>query len=168
MSFDLAKLQRDLASLTLGRIPADSDAYIEEVARSLGMRVMRTIIASWRELMIRRLCPLTVTLLNRSGRLTAELDALAPTAASAWVDEVAVVFLSRLTSDRDPLVAASATFERAAILTRQGVLDGASVVWPCDPEVLIHRLAAGAPLEGIEAGRFETVVMTSDGWDNHR
>ena len=162
MIFDLAKRQRGLASLVVGRLPADSDAYLDEVACSRGLNVMRSIIASWRELMVRRLCPLTVTLLKRSERLTAELDAIAPTASSAWVDEVAVIFLSRLTADRDPLVAAAATFERAAILTRQGALTEALVAWPCDPEVLIQRLASGAPLGGIELGRFETVVTTTE------
>ena len=158
MRVDLLKLQRDLAALTLGQLPDDAGAYIRSVADSEGMRVTRAIIASWRELMIRRLCPLTASLLNRTGRLQAELDALSSTRASAWLEELAIKFLDRFADDHDRIVAASSSFERAAIMARQGAIDHATIVWPCDPEELVRRLAAGAPIAGIAEGSFEIVV----------
>jgi hypothetical protein len=161
VSLDLLKLQRDLASLVFGRVPDDPDAYIRRVASSVGMEATRTIIASWRELMIRRLCPLTVSLLNRDGRLSEELEKLASISSTAWVDDLAVAFLSRLSADRDLLVAVASRFERGAIMASQGKVERVSVVWPCDPEELIRRLAIGAPLEGITTGEFETVITAA-------
>lgn len=157
----LLKRQRHLAALVLGQVPDDADGWTRAVAESTGMRVTRSIVASWRDLLIRQICPLSVSLLVRKGRLESELSALSSRPASAWIDELALVFLSRLAADPDPLVAAIAAFECAALAVRQGVVERVTVIWPCDPEELIRRLADGSPLDGIPIGEFEIVVASA-------
>jgi hypothetical protein len=162
MSFDLATLQSQLASLVRGRRPDDAGHYIHAVSTSVGMEVMREIIASWRDLMLRRSCPLTAALLAHHGRLKGAIASLGARPMPAYIDSMAAEFVAGFVDDADPLVAAAAQFEHAVLLARQGTIGSVTIAWPHDPEEVVHRLTSHIPLEGMAAGTFEMVVSSVD------
>jgi hypothetical protein len=163
MSFDLATLQIQLASLVRGQRPDGAGDYVQTVGASVGMEVMREIIASWRDLLLRRSCPLTAALLDHHGRLKGAIASLNRRSVPAFIDSMAAEFVSGFMADDDPLVAAAAQFEHAVLLARQGVPGRVTIAWPHDPEEVVHRLTSRIPLEGMVRGSFETVVTAGGG-----
>ncbi len=137
---NLARLQRDLAAMIRGEAVASPDAYIASVAASPGLEATREIIASWRELLLRRACPLTVALLEQRGRLSSAFADLGGRHLSAYIEAAACAFLDRFLDDGDALLASVAQFERAVIGARQGSDDAVTITWPYPPDAVIERL----------------------------
>ncbi len=161
MSFDLAALQGQLASLVRGRRPNDAGDYIHTVSTSVGMEVMREIIVSWRDLILRRTCPLTAALLDHHGRLKGAIASLCTRPMPAYIDSMAAEFVAGFIDDADPLIAAAAQFEQAVLLARQSMIESMTIVWPHDPEDVVHRLTSHIPLDGMSVGTFEMVVSSA-------
>jgi hypothetical protein len=157
---NLARLQRDLAALIRGEAVAGGDAYTAAVAGSCGLEVTRGIIASWRELLLRRTCLLTVALLEQRGRFATALAELGGRHLSAYGEAAACAFLEQFASDADVLVAAVARFELAAIEARYGDGDErTTIIWPLPPDEVIARLMLGQPVDaGLPAGDYEMIV----------
>lgn len=158
MSVDLAALQRGLADVLRGGDPPADDAYVHEVAQSQGVVVVREILRSWRELMIRRACPMTVVLLQQRDLFQDALSVFLRHGSPPSIDEIALVFLDLAADSADPLLAAVAQFERAMIRTCHGDPTDHIVAWPCDPNTAIGRLLANDIADDLPRERFVTVV----------
>ena len=143
----IAAMQRKLAALIRGEA-VDGDAYIDEVARSVGLAVTRDVIVSWRDLLLREGCPLTVALLQQRGRY--RLDTCD---APAFAEELVVEFLDGYVDDADPLLAAIARTERAIAAG-----EAAEISWPCDPEEAMERLKRGSDVAGVPEGDYRVSV----------
>ena len=111
---ELAALQRGLASLIRGEGPPD-DVYLRAVAESPRLRIVRDVIAAWRDLLLRRAAPLTTRVLDERGRLGDALARIACRPESPFVEDLAASFLADYEGDDDPLVAEVARFEREMI-----------------------------------------------------
>lgn len=111
---ELASLQRGLASLIRGESAPD-DAYLRDVASSPRLRIVREVIASWRELLLRRSAPLTTRVLEERGRLGDALSRIACRPESPFMEDLATSFLADYEEDTDELVAHIARFEREMI-----------------------------------------------------
>ena len=145
----LDELQRQLAAAIRGEANGGPGDYVASVEESPGLIATREIIAAWRDLLLRRGCPLTVALLEQRGRLTAAFAELAHRHLSAYIEVASCEFLRRFERDADPLVAAVACFERAVIEARQGKEGAVIIEWPHPPDEVIERLLSGLPVEGI-------------------
>ena len=158
MSVDLAAMQRGLADVLRGGDPPAGDAYVSAVAESHGITVVREILRSWREVMIRRACPMTVVLLQQRDLFQDALSVFLRHGSPPSIDEIALVFLDLAAGSADPLLAAVAQFERAMIRTCHGDAADHIVVWPCDPGAAIERLLAGGTVDDVPGERVVTVV----------
>ncbi|HEY0143356.1 MAG TPA: hypothetical protein VGF48_20860 [Thermoanaerobaculia bacterium] len=112
---ELASLQRGLASLIRGERPGTEDCYLREVAGSPRLNIVRDVIASWRDLLLRRAAPLTTRVLDERGRLGDALARIACRPESPFVEDLAMSFLADYEADDDSLVAEIARFEREMI-----------------------------------------------------
>ena len=158
MSVDLAALQRGLANVLRGSAPPPGDAYVAEVAESQGIVVVREILRSWRELLLRRACPMTVVLLDQRDLFQDALSVFLTQGSPPSIDEMALVFLDISAESADPLLSAVAQFERAMIRTCHGDATDHIVVWPCDPTAAIELLFANECVDDLPKERVVTVV----------
>ena len=111
MSVDLAEMQRGIAALIRGASPSIADPWLEEVASSPRLGLVQYIITSWREMLLRRSAPLTVTLLEDAGRLHDAFARIGTRPESPFAEELACAFLADFVDDDDALVAEVARFE---------------------------------------------------------
>jgi hypothetical protein len=160
---DLAAHQRALLELIEnGASPApagDRDAYVDEVAASKGLRVLRDIVASWEAYDVRRSCPLTAIALSRTGRFEEAVRGISFGASSAFLESRAMRFLDEMARDGDALIAAVARFELALMRVRQGDARQHVIEWDRDPAVIINGLLAYRWLaDQAPRGRYRTVV----------
>lgn len=120
----IAELQRGLASLIHeGRVDSN-DAYVQSVAQSERLDVVREVIASWRVLLLRQSVPLTVSLLGERGRFSVTTAEESP-----FIAEMACAFVEGFVDDADPLVAAAAKFERTMLRGAQGEAIDTAAAW---------------------------------------
>ncbi len=151
---DLAALQTGLLDLLKGRAAPESctDEYLQRVASSAALEVVREIVQWWCCQTVTTVAPLTSRLLARLGRLdsaTAELsrrDDLTPFRRAQ-----ALQCLNVLRSDANALLAALADFE-AHLLVVAASPNEASLVtaWPCNPYSALHALLHGEELPGCD------------------
>jgi hypothetical protein len=160
---DLAAHQRALLALidnSVSMAPADDrDAYINQVAGSHALRVLRDIVASWEAYDVRRSCPLTAIALSRSGRLEEAVRNVSFVASSAFLESRAMLFLDEIGRDGDALIAAVARFEHALMSVRSGDKSRHVIEWNRDPGVIINGLLEGRWLaDDAPPGRYVTVI----------
>lgn len=159
---NLARMQRELAALIRGEAVSGADDYTAAAASSVGLEMTRQIIASWRELLLRRSCLLTVALLEQRGRLAGALGDLAFRHLPAYGEAAACAFLDQFANDDDALVAAVARFELAAIDVRYGETDAATTIaWPNPPDEVVNRLMLGQPVDELPSGDYTVVVSAA-------
>ena len=156
---DLAAHQRALLELIANGKTGDHDAYIDKVATSKGLHVLRDIVASWEAYDVRRACPLTAIALSLTGRLEEAVRRVSFEASSAYLESRALLFLNEVSLDRDALIAAVARFERALMAVRRGDPHRHVVEWDRDPTVIVNGLLEGRWLaDQAQRGRYRTIV----------
>jgi len=156
---DLAAHQRALLELIANGQTSDHDAYIDKVATSEGLRVLRDIVASWEAYDVRRACPLTALALSLAGRLEEAVGRVFFGESSAYLESRALLFLDEISEDGDALIAAVARFERALMAIRRGDPHRHVVEWDRDPTVIVNGLLEGRWLaDEAPRGRYRTVI----------
>jgi hypothetical protein len=163
---DLAAHQRALLELIesgTSRAPSgDRDDYIDDVAASKGLRVIRDIVVSWEAYDVRRSCPLTAIALSRRGRFEEAVRKVSFGDSSAFLESRATLFLDEVARDGDAVIGAIAQFERALMAVRHGDTRRYEVEWDRDPAVIINGLFEGLWLaDQAPRGRYRTVVATN-------
>lgn len=151
---DLAKQQRDLLALIrCGSIADSSDSYIDKVARSPHLQVLREVVLSWRAFDVERSCRLTAALLKQRGWFDDEVRAFAATAnISPFVERLRDNFLEQMARHTDLLIAAVAQFELYLIKVKLGDSAEYLVEWPTDPRPVLMALSKGGSLESPPVG----------------
>jgi hypothetical protein len=157
----LADLQRALARLVRGEPPLSADPYVAAVAASPQLAVTREVVLWWRAFGVGRTCPLTATLLKRSGAFDAFVGAFVQSVPiTPYVEVLGERFLRFVSECSEPLVAAVARFEAAIVALKRSETVEVRVEWPCDPNAVLLWLAAppgGQPLAAA-AGAYVTVI----------
>jgi hypothetical protein len=148
---DLARQQRDLLALIkCGSLQESGDPYIEKVARSPHLEVLREVVLSWRAFDVERSCRLTATLLKQRSCFDDAVRAFAATAnISPFVERLRDAFLGQMIGHTDPLIAAVAQFELYLIKVKSGDRGEYAVEWPTDPRPLLMALSEGGSPEPL-------------------
>lgn len=157
---NLGLLQHHLLQLVTGQPAVSSeDSYLNEVASCEGLEAIRQISRSWNEFSLDRLCPLTCRLLRQGGELAAALTALAAAEVpSAFVEDLAAVFLGQQVRSPSAVVADVARFETAMLSLGLGLTTSETIEWQHHPDELLGPLVAGRPVADARPGRYRTVV----------
>ncbi len=111
MSRDLAALQIAMAEVVRTGTSVSSDPYVEKVCSSHGLHVLRDCIAEWRELVLRRACPLTVARLESRGAFSPAVRRLLERECPAFLRELALAFLDDVAAE-EPVAAFEARMIR--------------------------------------------------------
>jgi len=149
---DLARQQTALLSLLKTGHADDCDPYIQAVADSEHLAMLREIILAWRFFDIQRHCRLTASLLKKLGSFEDAVKAFAATPnLSPFPDKLAEVFLQQMSEHADPLVGCVAKFELFLTKVRLGDLGEYAIDWPADPRKVIASLMQDGPLGSLTA-----------------
>jgi len=150
---DLARQQTALLSLLKSGRCDDRDPYVQTVAHSEHLVMLREIILAWRFFDIRRNCRLTTALLTKRGDFEATLKYFAATPGlSPFPDQLAEVFLRQMSEHDDPVVASVAKLESYLTKVKQGDPGEYIIDWPTDPVQLITSLTQDGPIYLLTAG----------------
>ncbi len=160
---DLATRQRHLRDLIKGRPvgAVQEDPYLETVAHSPGLTIVREIVLWWRAIGLERSCPLTTAALKRLGLFDESLVRFVrEKPISPYVDELARAFLIVVGRHPHPLPAAVAQFEHAVLTAKAGDAGMHIVLWRYDPVSTLSGLLEGLPIADRPAAvpTYRTIV----------
>ena len=145
---DLREQQRGLLQLLKKRsISVHEDDYLTRISDSHELQLAREIAVWWRALGVERNCPQTSLLLKRLGRFEEVLEKFyCDNSTSPYMEEMARQFLTSLSTDTDPLVAAMASFELAIRRMAAGDDEEFVINWDRDPDQVLKALRFNGPL----------------------
>ena len=149
---DLERQQTALLSLLKRGQSEDSDPYIQTVANSEHLVMLREIILAWRFFDIQRHCRLTASMLKKRGSFEDAVRSFASTPGlSPFPDQLAEVFMRQMSDHSDLLVACVAKFELHLTRVKLGDSGEYTIDWPTDPIQLITRLTQDGPVHSLTA-----------------
>jgi hypothetical protein len=125
---------------------AGDDPYLQDVAHSEHLGVLREIIASWRAFDIERSCPLTAALLRECGLFEETLCKFSGRSISPFIDVFSQAVLEGLGEHEDSLVVSMARFEKALIRVKLGDEGEYAVDWEQDPRPVLNSLMTQQPV----------------------
>ena len=168
---NLARQQTALLSLLKTGHAENDDVYIQSVAISAHLRMLREIILAWRRYDIQRHCPLTATLLKKCARFEELVSSFAAAPnLSPFPDQMAEAFLCQMSEQEDPIITCIAQFELFMTRVKLGDPGEYTVNWPADPRTVIACVLQETPLSSLTLGehfcmrisrRFEGLVQLS-------
>ena len=142
---DLQSYQRSLHRLVIGAgSVADDPAYVQQLAGSQRLEVVREVTVFWRAHALERYCVLSAAWLKRQGRFESEIRRFIAT--GEFSPDIALAgqqFLRQLANDGDAIVQALARFEIALHETRHDPAESRTVDWPCDPRPVLAEILEG-------------------------
>lgn len=149
---DLARQQTALLCLLKTGRADDCDPYIQTVAGSEHLSMLREIILAWRLFDIQRHCQLTASLLKKRGRFEEAVKAFAATPnLSPFPDKLGELFLRQMSEHADQLVSCVARFELFLTKVRLGDPGEYTIDWPTDPKRIITILTKDGPFDSLPA-----------------
>jgi hypothetical protein len=161
MKMDLAAHQRQMLQLlqfSFANLEC-SDAYVQRLAGSEDLAIVREIILWWRLFDLETYCALTTSILKQRGNFECELRAfLGRTQFTRLRDKLRAAFLTAMSIHSDDLVASVARFELALIKVKEGDQDQYQVDWGCDPRPVIKSLLKRQPLPESQPGAYRTLI----------
>lgn len=139
---DLETYQRSLHRLIVqGEPTTDDPAYLQALAGTSRLFVVREIIHFWRAHGLERYCILTATWLKRLGRFESDIERfVSEENYSPFIEETGQLFLRYLAHDDDPAVAALAKFEIALHETRVDLREERIIDCFCDIESILSSI----------------------------
>jgi hypothetical protein len=161
----LADMQVELARLIRGTDSpgATDDPYLQLVARSPHLILVRHVVRWWRAYGVGRYCVLTAELLKRRGLFDETIsDFVRSTPVTPYAEQLGQTFLAYATKNADALVAAVASFELALVKAKSGDPAEHIIPWPVDPDVVLLWLTTADPKPlSAASGEYATVVSRS-------
>ncbi len=152
--------RQQLAVLALiKRRPADlgGDPWLEKLASSPELDLVREIALWWRRFQIESLCRYTSRLLKRRGCFEQVVEKyFEANATSPYIEQAGPAFLDSLRAHPDPLVCSVAQFELACIGLREPNPPHFRIVWDRDPNLALAALETFALLPAPDG--FEYVM----------
>ena len=153
--------RQQLAVLALiKRRPVDlgGDPWLEQLASSRELDLVREIALWWRRFQIESLCRYTSRLLKRLGCFEREVEKyFEANATSPFIEQIAPAFLESLRAHPDPLLRSVAQFELACIRLREPSPQRFRIVWDRDPNLALAALDSFALLPAPDG--FEYVMQ---------
>jgi hypothetical protein len=145
--------QRGLRDLIKGRNVTAADAYLQKVAGSRELAMMREITLWWRAFQLSAQCRFTSRLLKRLGRFDAVVaDYFNGNATSPFAEELGRDFLVSLWEYPDPLVLAVSQFEYGFLEARAGSKEIFEVLWDRNPDLVFRALEDATEFPSAESG----------------
>jgi hypothetical protein len=150
---NLEDQQRGLLNLVKRRDVTPCDPYLEQVAASPGLAIMRETALFWREFQLQAQCRLTARLLERLGRFDALVASYFDrTATSPFVEELSREFLRSLRLHDDALIRAVSQWEYAVLEVKSGSAQAFEITWDRHPGRVFRALETGGQLPAAEPG----------------
>lgn len=150
--------QRGLLDLVKRRGGPVSDPYLERVAASPGLAIVRETALFWRTFQVEAQCRSTSCLLKRLGWFDALVAGYFDSnATSPYVEELSRDFLRWLSMHGDALVRAVSQFELAVLEVKSGSADVFEIRWDRDPGLVLRALETGLQIPAAEAGNLYRV-----------
>jgi hypothetical protein len=145
--------QRGLLNLVKGRGAPPDDPYLQRVAGSRELAMVREIALWWRTFQLEAQCRFTSRLLKRLGSFPALVAAYFDNnATSPFVEELSLGFLSTLRVHDDPLIRAVSQFEYGFLQVRSGCNESFEILWDRHPDLVFLALENGSDLPDPEPG----------------
>jgi hypothetical protein len=145
--------QRGLLELVKGRGSPPNDPYLQRVANSRELVMVRKIALWWRAYSLEAQCRLTSRLLKRLGCFEALVgNFFDNNATSPFIEELSLDFLRSLHMHDDRLVRAMSQFELAVLMVRAGTAEAYEIMWDRNPDLVARALDAGGALPPCEPG----------------
>jgi hypothetical protein len=147
----LERQQRGLLALLKGRdCPAD-DPYLQQIAGSRQLGMLREIAIWWRAYQIEVQCHFTSRLLKRLGSFDLLVSAYFDNhATSPFVEELSLGFLESLRMHDDSLVRVVSQFEYGFLKVRSGSNEFFETLWDRNPDLVFLALESGSALPASE------------------
>jgi len=143
--------QRGLLDLVKSRGASQDDPYLQLVADSRELAMVREIAVWWRVFQLEAQCRFTPRLLKRLGCFDALVTAYFNNhATSPFIEELSRDFLSSLRIHHDPLIRAVSQFELAFLETRAGSAEAFEILWDRHPDLVSLALENGTELPAPE------------------
>jgi hypothetical protein len=160
---NLETYQRSLHHLFIHCKPeSDDPQYVQAIARSSNLAVVRDIVCFWRAYSIERSCILTATWLKGLGRFETEIERFITTEIfSPNGDNSKLQFLHYMETDDDPLVSALAKFEIALDEIRFDSCQMRILEWPCEPKPILSAILNGSDILESEISKRYRVTISS-------
>lgn len=159
---ELATLQRQLLGLVKEtyEISENDDPYIQIVARSENLRVVREIVASWRNYNLQSYCVFTSTLLIQRNKFDEAVKSFVNKRKhSPFIEQLGTEFLEELSSRENPLIASVAQFELALIKVKLGDPEEYIIDWEHEPYSVLNSIIQGLSLnEDSVRGSYRVIV----------
>jgi len=149
----LERQQRGLLALLKGRDCAADDPYLQQVAGSRQLGMVREIAIWWRAFQIDVQCHFTSRLLKRLGLFDLHVAAYFDNhATSPFVEELSQGFLESLRMHDDSLVRVVSQFEYGFLKVRSGSNESFETLWDRHPDRVFLALENGSELPDSESG----------------
>ena len=161
MSSDLQTIQNRLYDMIRDNTPVrpDDPAYIQEVAGTPNLALLREISNWWIGYNLETYCPYTHKLMRRLDVWYSTLEAHMYTGINEHhIPTLGDRFLGLMDSHEHPMVAAMARFERALKRVKRGSQEEYTSEWQHNPYALLAAVIDDSPLEDVSEGAFQTVV----------
>ncbi len=145
--------QRGLLALIKGRGAPPGDPYLQRMAGSRELAMIREIALWWRTFQLEAQCRFTSRLLKRLGTFPSLVAAyFDKNATSPFVEELSLGFLRTLRTHDDPLVRAVSQFELGFLQARSGGDESFEILWDRHPDLVFLALEKGSELPDPEPG----------------
>ena len=145
--------QRGLLNLVKNRGGAPGDPYLELVANSRELAVVRKIALWWRAFALEAQCRFTARLLKRLDCFDALVKHFFDqNATSPFIEELSADFLGSLCEHENRLIRAVSQFELAILKVRAGSADAYEIAWDRNPDRVVVALKTGSELPAREPG----------------
>jgi hypothetical protein len=161
---NLETYQRSLHRLVIyGEPGVDDPPYVQALAGSSSLAVVRETVCFWRAHSLERTCILTATWLKGLGRFETEIERFVATEIfSPYADEAKLQFLRFLVTDNDPLVSALAKFEIALEEIRSDSCETMILEWPCDPKPILSAILHDSDIpEPVTSRRYRVTISNA-------
>ncbi len=155
---NLAQHQQELSKLVKRGAAGfhSDDPYVQAIATSPQLDMLREVTLWWREYDVERTCVLTASLLSRRGLLQDMVKHyVAQPGYSPFISEMTTSFLGLMGEHPDRVISAMAKFELAVIAAKRGEPGERVIDWTCDPRSVLNGTVSETP-ETVP--RFRTIV----------
>lgn len=150
---NLEQRQRGLLDLMKNRGEVPDDPYLQRVAKSRELAMLRKIAHWWNVVSLAAQCRLTARLLKKLGAFDGAVeDYFNRNATSPFIEELALGFLASLHDHGDLLVRAMSQFELAIARVRGGSERAHEIEWDRNPDLVFRALEGTGELPASEPG----------------
>lgn len=155
--------QRGLLNLIKGRCLPSGNNFLQRVAGSHELAMIRRIALWWRAFQLKAQCPFASRLLKRLGRFDSSVATYFDNnATSPFVEELSLDFLTFLSVDEDSLVRSVSLFEQALLKTRAGSPEIFEVFWDRHPDLVFGALMEGTEIPNTEPEHLYCMRIAQD------